>query len=122
MGIHSIVESLFTKIRSLVHLRFLGGPTERTSTTSLNTLISENGPLNHDPIVNRVLKRILERQQLGEETYGKRMDRDDKDVDFWAREAVDELIDCLLYIEAWRYRYETSRTSSTNTGPNQSKR
>lgn len=52
----------------------------------------------NDPIVNKVVDKILHRHMQGMEKFGKTMDSNDRPLDQWIDETIEELLDAVHYL------------------------
>ena len=52
----------------------------------------------NDPIVNEVINIIVNRHLQGMEKFGKTMDSNDRPLDEWIAETIEELIDAIHYL------------------------
>ena len=52
-----------------------------------------------DSIVNSIVKKFLERSELGQKKYGVTLDRTDLKTIDWINHAQEELMDGILYLE-----------------------
>jgi len=52
-----------------------------------------------DSVVQAVIKKFLERSELGKKKYGVTLDRTDLGVADWIQHAQEELMDGILYLE-----------------------
>ena len=52
-----------------------------------------------DSIVQAVIKKFLERSEVGKKKYGVTLDRTDLGVNDWIQHAQEELMDGILYLE-----------------------
>lgn len=53
-----------------------------------------------DPVVARVVRKIISRSQIGIEKYGTTLNRDDLSVRDWLTHLQEELLDAANYVEA----------------------
>ena len=60
-----------------------------------------------DIIVQKVVKKMLERSQVGIEKYGTTLERDDLKLLDWIEHAQEELMDGILYLE--RIKFELNQ-------------
>ena len=56
-----------------------------------------------DSIVQAVVKKFLERSELGQKKYGTTLDRTDLSPLDWITHAQEELMDGILYLEKLRF-------------------
>lgn len=56
------------------------------------------GDITNDPIVNEVVKLILERHIQGMDKFGKTMEANDRPLDQWITETIEELLDAVHYL------------------------
>ena len=54
--------------------------------------------ITNDPIVNEVITKIVDRHMQGMEKFGKTMDSNDRPLDEWTEETIEELIDAIHYL------------------------
>ena len=54
--------------------------------------------ITNDPIVNKVIDIIVNRHMEGMEKFGKTMDSNDRPLDEWIAETIEELIDAIHYL------------------------
>ena len=72
---------------------------------NLNKLIktkldeSLKGNITIDPIVNRIIKKHLDRHKEGMLSFGKTMKDNSKPFQHWVKEAQEESMDFILYLE-----------------------
>ena len=52
----------------------------------------------NDPIVNKVVDKILHRHMQGMEKFGKTMDSNERPLDQWIDETIEELLDAVHYL------------------------
>lgn len=64
----------------------------------INPDFEEKGSLTNDPIVNAVVDKILKRHMEGMEKFGKTMESNDRPLDQWIEETIEELIDAIHYL------------------------
>ena len=64
----------------------------------INPDFEEKGALTNDPIVNRVVDIILKRHMQGMEKFGKTMESNDRPLDQWIEETIEEMIDAIHYL------------------------
>ena len=55
-----------------------------------------------DTVVNSVVKKFIQRSNLGKQKYGTTLDRTDLSTDEWANHMQEELMDAILYLERLR--------------------
>ena len=55
-----------------------------------------------DPVVDAVATRLLARASAGMERFGVSMEAENKPFDFWASEAIEEVLDAANYLEKAR--------------------
>ena len=58
-----------------------------------------NGEVTTDPIVNRIIKRHIARHKEGMQKFGKTMADNKRPTKEWVKEAQEEAIDLILYLE-----------------------
>ena len=56
------------------------------------------GDITDDPIVNDVIKKTIDRHIQGMEKFGKTMDSNDRPLDQWIDETIEELLDAVHYL------------------------
>ena len=56
------------------------------------------GDITNDPIVNDVIKKILDRHIQGMEKFGQTMDSNERPLDQWIAETIEELLDGVHYL------------------------
>ncbi len=56
------------------------------------------GDITNDPIVNEVVKLILDRHIQGMDKFGKTMEANDRPLDQWITETIEELLDAVHYL------------------------
>lgn len=56
------------------------------------------GDITNDPIVNDVIKLILDRHIQGMDKFGKTMEANDRPLDQWIAETIEELLDAVHYL------------------------
>ena len=66
---------------------------EKISNESLESL---------DSVVREVIKKFVERANVGKKKYGTDLDREDLSVTDWISHAQEELMDGILYLEKLR--------------------
>lgn len=54
--------------------------------------------ITNDPIVNEVITKIVDRHMQGMEKFGKTMESNDRPLDEWTEETIEELIDAIHYL------------------------
>ena len=59
----------------------------------------KGGGVTDDPVVNRVIDLILKRHMQGMSKFGKTMDENNRPLDQWMTETIEELIDAIHYLE-----------------------
>ena len=64
----------------------------------INPDFEEKGSLTNDPIVNAVVDKILKRHMQGMEKFGKTMESNDRPLDQWIEETIEEMIDAIHYL------------------------
>ena len=64
----------------------------------INPDFEEKGTLTNDPIVNKVVDIILKRHMQGMEKFGKTMESNDRPLDQWIEETIEEMIDAIHYL------------------------
>ena len=57
------------------------------------------GDITNDPIVNIVVKKILDRHIQGMEKFGKTMADNNRPLNEWVKEAQEESLDFIHYLE-----------------------
>tara|TARA_R110002051_G_scaffold82561_1_gene147081 strand:+ start:365 stop:694 length:330 start_codon:yes stop_codon:yes gene_type:complete len=73
--------------------------------TNLNKFIKDKldesikGNITIDPIVNRIIKKHLKRHQEGMVNFGKTMSANTKPYKEWVKDAQEESMDFILYLE-----------------------
>ena len=58
-----------------------------------------DGNITSDPIVNKIIKRHIARHKQGMEKFGKTMADNNRPTKEWIKEAQEEAIDLILYLE-----------------------
>jgi len=58
-----------------------------------------DGFITSDPVVNRVINRILKRHKQGMKKFGRTMAENQKPLNEWVKEAQEESIDFIHYLE-----------------------
>jgi len=58
----------------------------------------KGGGVTDDPVVNRVIDLILKRHMQGMSKFGKTMDENNRPLDQWMTETIEELIDAIHYL------------------------
>jgi hypothetical protein len=61
-----------------------------------------------DSIVDSVVKKFLQRSELGQKKYGTTLDRTDLKTLDWICHAQEELMDGILYLEKLKLVFQTS--------------
>jgi len=56
------------------------------------------GDITNDPIVNEVVKLILDRHIQGMDKFGKTMESNERPLDQWIAETIEELLDAVHYL------------------------
>jgi len=56
------------------------------------------GDITNDPIVNEVVKLILDRHIQGMDKFGKTMEANERPLDQWIAETIEELLDAVHYL------------------------
>ena len=56
------------------------------------------GDITNDPIVNEVVKLILDRHIQGMNKFGKTMEANDRPLDQWIAETTEKLVDAVHYL------------------------
>ncbi len=56
------------------------------------------GGVTDDPIVNKVVDLIIKRHMQGMEKFGKTMESNDRPLDQWIEETIEEMIDAIHYL------------------------
>ena len=64
-----------------------------------------------DSIVQAVVKKFLERSELGQKKYGVTLDRTDLKPLDWIQHAQEELMDGILYLERLKQEIKPSPTT-----------
>ena len=64
---------------------------------AVNPDIEPHG-ITDDPIVNEVIELIVKRHLQGMEKFGKTMEANDRPLDEWTKETIEELIDAIHYL------------------------
>lgn len=54
--------------------------------------------ITNDPVVNEVIDKIIHRHMQGMEKFGKTMESNDRPLDEWTEETIEELIDAIHYL------------------------
>mgnify|MGYP003149741793 FL=1 len=54
--------------------------------------------ITNDPIVNKVIDKIVNRHMQGMEKFGGTMESNDRPLDQWIEETIEELIDAIHYL------------------------
>jgi len=57
------------------------------------------GNITNDPIVNRVLRKHLKRHKEGMANFGQTMSQNNKPLKEWIKDAQEESMDFILYLE-----------------------
>ena len=57
------------------------------------------GNITNDPIVNRILRKHIKRHKEGMKRFGKTMSDNDKPYKDWVKDAQEESMDFILYLE-----------------------
>jgi len=57
------------------------------------------GNITNDPIVNKIIRKHLKRHKEGMARFGKTMSDNDKPYRDWVKEAQEESMDFILYLE-----------------------
>tara|TARA_R100001463_G_C3477444_1_gene216567 strand:- start:562 stop:831 length:270 start_codon:yes stop_codon:yes gene_type:complete len=57
------------------------------------------GNITSDPIVNRIIKKHIKRHKEGMVRFGKTMSENDKPYKDWVKDAQEESMDFILYLE-----------------------
>ena len=52
----------------------------------------------NDPIVNEVINKIVDRHMQGMDKFGKTMEDNNRPLDEWTEETIEELIDAIHYL------------------------
>jgi len=52
----------------------------------------------NDPIVNKVVDKVLHRHMQGMEKFGKTMEANERPLDQWIDETIEELLDAVHYL------------------------
>tara|TARA_B100001094_G_scaffold192002_1_gene185895 strand:- start:81 stop:434 length:354 start_codon:yes stop_codon:yes gene_type:complete len=93
------------KIITLKNEQLLKQDYEIERLDNLNKLIktkldeSLKGNITIDPIVNRIIKKHLDRHKEGMLSFGKTMKDNSKPFQHWVKEAQEESMDFILYLE-----------------------
>jgi|TARA_R100000149_G_C5849165_1_gene118493 hypothetical protein len=58
-----------------------------------------DGFITSDPVVNRVLNKIIKRHKQGMKKFGRTMAENQKPLNEWVKEAQEESIDFIHYLE-----------------------
>ena len=58
-----------------------------------------DGNITTDPVVNRVIKKLIKRHKQGMAKFGKTMHDNKKPLNEWVKEAQEESIDFIHYLE-----------------------
>ena len=58
-----------------------------------------DGFITNDPVVNRVLNKIIKRHKQGMKKFGRTMAENQKPLNEWVKEAQEESIDFIHYLE-----------------------
>tara|TARA_B100001113_G_C21099422_1_gene618085 strand:+ start:826 stop:1140 length:315 start_codon:yes stop_codon:yes gene_type:complete len=56
------------------------------------------GEITNDPIVNKVVDIVMKRHMQGMEKFGKTMDSNERPLDQWIDETIEELLDAVHYL------------------------
>lgn len=64
-----------------------------------------------DSVVAAVIKKFIERSELGKKKYGVTLDRTDLKILDWITHAQEELMDGILYLEKLKKTAEEMKTS-----------
>ena len=64
----------------------------------INPDFEQQGSLTNDPIVNAVVDKILKRHMQGMDKFGKTMESNDRPLDQWIEETIEEMIDAIHYL------------------------
>jgi len=56
------------------------------------------GEITNDPIVNKVVDIVMKRHMQGMEKFGKTMEVNDRPLDEWIDETIEELLDAVHYL------------------------
>lgn len=64
--------------------------------------------MERDSIVDSIVKKFLERSDLGQKKYGTTLDRTDLKTLDWINHAQEELMDGILYLEKLKLVFQTS--------------
>lgn len=54
--------------------------------------------ITNDPIVNEVIDIVVARHMQGMDKFGKTMEANDRPLDEWTKETIEELIDAIHYL------------------------
>jgi len=60
---------------------------------------SLEGNITVDPIVNKIIQKHLKRHREGMVNFGKTMDKNNKPFKHWVKEAQEESMDFIMYLE-----------------------
>ena len=58
-----------------------------------------DGFITNDPVVNRIINKILKRHKQGMKKFGKTMSDNNRPFNEWVKEAQEESIDFIHYLE-----------------------
>ena len=67
-----------------------------------------------DSIVNNVIKKFINRSELGQTKYGTTLDRTDLKTLDWINHAQEELMDGILYLEKLKKTIEENKPNCTH--------
>ena len=56
------------------------------------------GEITNDPIVNKVVDIVMKRHMQGMEKFGKTIDSNERPLDQWIDETIEELLDAVHYL------------------------
>ena len=73
------------------------------------------GEITNDPIVNKVVDIVMKRHMQGMEKFGKTMDSNERPLDQWIDETIEELLDAVHYLV--KAKSITDRTFRRETHP-----
>jgi hypothetical protein len=70
------------------------------------------GDITNDPIVNIVVKKILDRHIQGMEKFGKTMSNNKRPMSEWVDETIEELLDAVHYLTKMKSMFQEFDTNS----------
>lgn len=70
------------------------------------------GDITNDPIVNIVVKKILDRHIQGMEKFGKTMSNNKRPMSEWVDETIEELLDAVHYLTKMKSMFQEFDTDS----------